>query len=152
MSNLVHPFLLHIVLRSTLIGHSEPDINALLATKAIAGSPQLWIYRLLTHHMKAFLIIKDKTRNSLHVMPDCILAQCLQLGNFWLQRVWNPFLSLFETLFPYVALAHGRAIKHTRDVLTQMVNFSFEKKTAFPLSEEIINSSSNLGNGVINNQ
>lgn len=44
----------HIIFRSTLIGHSEPDINTLLATKATVASPQLWNYKLLTHHMWAF--------------------------------------------------------------------------------------------------
>lgn len=54
----------HTVWRSTLIGHREPDINTLLATRAPIASPQLWNYKPLTHHMWAFLIIKDKPGNS----------------------------------------------------------------------------------------
>ena len=44
--------------------------HTLLASRATAASPRLWIYRLLTRHMRAFFIIKDKTRDSLDFMPN----------------------------------------------------------------------------------
>lgn len=90
----------HTVWRSTLIGHPEPDINTLLATRAPVASPQLWNYKLLTHRMWAFLIIKDKPGNSWDFMPNCTVAQCLHLGNLRLQRAWNPTPCLHESLPP----------------------------------------------------
>lgn len=41
-----------IALCSILIGHSESNINTLLATKPTAALPQLGIYKLLTHRMR----------------------------------------------------------------------------------------------------
>lgn len=44
----------HIVSCSTLIPHSDPDINTVLATRAAVALPQLWMFKLLTLHNAAF--------------------------------------------------------------------------------------------------
>lgn len=126
---ILYHLLPHTVLRSTLIGHSESDINTLLATKATAASPQFWIYKLLIHDTQAFLIIKGKPRNSLDFTPNCLLLS----GCNWATSDFKGGETQFHVCSDHYPLkgdlTHCGTAKYVCDVLTWKINSCLERET-----------------------